>query len=99
MTVDCGTTVVVPWLNGSGWLTFGVSVTVMVRLPWAIATLEMRTSAPITTTPETSSMTTLAGASGSTSRSSTSVTKLTMSWPAGGFRVTMVGFSASAVPG
>src|SRR5580658_5119206 len=46
LTVLCGTTVVVPWLNGSGWLTFGVSVTVMVRLPWAIATVEMRTSEP-----------------------------------------------------
>ena len=58
--------VVLPWLNGAGWLTCGVSVTVIVRLPWAIATVEMRTSLPITTTPETSSITTLAGASGST---------------------------------
>ena len=72
----------------------------MVRLPWAMATCEMRTSAPITTTPETSSITTLAGDSGSTSRSSTSVTKLDHV-VAGGrrWRATMVGFSATAVPG
>ena len=39
------------------------------------------------------------GASGCTVRSSTSVTKFTMSWPGGARRATMVGFSATAVSG
>src|SRR5690606_9588999 len=30
-TPDCGTMAVWPWLNGAGWLTAGLSVTVMVR--------------------------------------------------------------------
>ena len=48
-----GTTCVVPVLEkGEGWLTCGVSVTRMVRLPCAMATVEMRTSEPITITPE-----------------------------------------------
>src|SRR6185312_16097253 len=69
-----GTTWVVPVLEkGVGWLTWGVSVTLMVRLPWAIATVEMRTSAPITITPLFSSMITLAGWSGSTLTCSMSV--------------------------
>ena len=65
----------------------------------AMATVEMRTLSPITMTPETSSITTLAGESGSTSICSTSVTKPTMSRPTGARRVTMVGFSAVAAPG
>src|SRR5476649_2856331 len=55
-----GTTSVVPvWEKGEGWLTCGVSVTLMVRLPWAMAMVEMRTSAPITITPLFSSMMTV----------------------------------------
>ncbi len=77
----------------------GVSCTEMVRLPWAMATVEMRTVSPMTTTPATSSMTTLAGSSGWTCRFSTDVTKLTMSWPCGGRMATMVGLRAAAVPG
>src|ERR1700749_2713594 len=64
-----GTVVVVPVLdNGDGWLTSGVSVTRMVRLPWAMATVLMRTLAPITMVPLASSMTTVAALSGSTRR-------------------------------
>ena len=80
-------------------LTWGVSCTEMVRLPWAMATWEMRTSAPITITPDTSSITTRAALSGSTSSCSMAVMKLDMSWPAGGLTVTMVGLSATATPG
>ena len=64
-----GTTWVVPPLeNGPGWLTFGVSVTRMVRLPWAMATVLTRTLAPMTMVPLASSITTTAGLSGSTRR-------------------------------
>ncbi len=69
MTSICvrGSTSVVPVReNGAGWLAMGVSVTRMVRLPCAMATVEMRTSAPITITPDCSSITTRAGWSGST---------------------------------
>ena len=59
-----------PLDNGAGWLTSGVSVTRMVRLPWAIATVLIRTLAPITMVPLASSITTMAGLSGSTRRSS-----------------------------
>ena len=65
-----GTTTVVPLENGAGWLTSGVSVTRMVRLPWAIATVLIRTLAPITMVPLASSITTMARLSGSTRRSS-----------------------------
>lgn len=71
----------------------------MVRLPWAIATGEMRTPSPITITPDTSSITTRAATSGSTSSCSMAVMKLAMSWPAGGLTLTMVGLSDTAVPG
>ena len=59
-----------PLENGPGWLTSGVSVTRMVRLPWAIATVLIRTLAPMTMVPLASSITTMAGLSGSTRRSS-----------------------------
>src|SRR6185437_15048718 len=71
-----GTTLVSPPLeNGSGWLTSGASLTLMVKLPCAMATVETRTSAPITITPEVSSMMTFAGWSGSTFTCSTSVSR------------------------
>src|ERR1700744_3226052 len=73
LTADWEVTVVRPWLKGAGWLTWGVSCTEMVRLPWAMATWEMRTSEPITITPETSSITTRATLSGSTSSCSMAV--------------------------
>ena len=55
-----GTTTVVPLESGAGWLTSGVSVTRMVRLPCAIATVLIRTLAPITMVPLASSITTMA---------------------------------------
>ena len=71
-TSDCGTTAVVPPLEKAvGWLTWELSLTVMVRLPCWMATVETRTFSLITMTPAISSMTTLAGASGSTVRFST----------------------------
>ena len=73
-----GTTRVLPRAKGSGWLTSGVSETVTVRLPCATATVDTRTSRPITTTPERSSMTIRAGRSGSTCSCSISVRKLTI---------------------
>src|SRR5690606_23787569 len=72
LTSDCGTTTVwPPRLNGSGWLTIGVSCTDTVRLPCATATVEIRTASPMTMTPLTSSMMTLAGESIWTGRFST----------------------------
>jgi len=53
--------------NGRGCETSGYSVMRIVRMPWAIATVLMRTLAPITMTPAGSSITTLATWSGSTS--------------------------------
>ncbi len=47
-------------LNAFGWLTCGVSVMRMVRLPWAMATVLILTSWPITMTPECSAITTRA---------------------------------------
>ena len=64
----CGTTAVWPWLSGAGWLTAGFSAMVMVRLPCAMATVETRTSLPMTMMPEISSMTILAGWSVSTTQ-------------------------------
>src|SRR5690606_18147805 len=58
---DWGTSAVWPALKGSGWLTKGDSWTETVRLPWATATVETRTASPMTITPLTSSMMTLAG--------------------------------------
>ena len=72
-----GTTRVRPRENGAGWLTCGVSVIVTVRLPCATATMETRTSRPITMMPERSSMTILAGRSGSTCSCSISVSSAT----------------------
>jgi hypothetical protein len=64
-----GTTTVTPVLEkGLGCDTCGVSVMRMVRLPCATATLLMRTVSPITMTPVFSSITTLAGRSGSIGR-------------------------------
>ena len=60
-----GTTRVRPRENGAGWLTCGVSLMLTVRLPCATATVETRTSRPITMMPERSSITILAGRSGS----------------------------------
>ena len=71
----------------------------MVRLPCWIATVETRTFSPMTITPATSSITTLAGESGSTVRFSTWEMKAIMLWPGGGRMATMVGLSAVAEPG
>jgi hypothetical protein len=73
--------VVVPLESGPGWLTSGASVTRMVRLPCAIATVLMRTLAPITMVPLASSITTTAGLSGSTRRSSSAASVSTGSRP------------------
>ena len=62
-----------PFDRGAGWLTCGCSVMVTVRLPCAIATVETRTSRPMTMMPERSSTTTRAVWSGSTFNCSTSV--------------------------
>ena len=72
-----GTVVVLPRENGAGWLTCGVSVMVTVRLPCATATVETRTSLPMTMMPERSSITILAGESGSKRSCSISVSKET----------------------
>src|SRR5579863_10115772 len=72
-TLVRGTTTVLPRENGAGWLTCGVSEIVTVRLPWATATVDTRTSRPITITPERSSMTIFAARSGSTCSCSISV--------------------------
>ena len=64
----CGS--VCPPDNGPGWLTCGFSVTRIVRFPCAIATVLIRTFAPITIVPLASSITTIAGLSGSTRKSS-----------------------------
>src|SRR5690606_17641440 len=72
LTSDCGTTTVwPPRLNGSGWLTIGVSCADTVRFPCATATVEIRTASPMTMTPLTSSMMTRAGESIWTGRFST----------------------------
>jgi hypothetical protein len=74
----CGTTAVWPVrAKAPGWLTAGCSRTVMVRLPCWMATVETRTESPMTITPATSSITTLAGESGSTERFSTWAMKAT----------------------
>ena len=85
--------VVVPSAEGHGWLTSGVSLTLMVRLPCAMATVEMRTSEPITMTPDCSSMTTFAGSSGSTFSCSMSVRRPTTPFLIGGghIRCTVAG--------
>src|SRR5690242_8415448 len=95
-----GTTVVTPVEeNGLGCETCGVSVTRMVRLPWAMATVLMRTFSPMTMVPERSSMTTLASWSGSTSSCSMSVIRPTMSFSrAGGTdSITVPGSSGRAI--
>src|SRR5690606_28812658 len=99
-TSDWGTTAVSPpRLKGSGWLTSGVSCTETVRLPWAMATVETRTASPMTMTPLTSSMITLAGASTATGRFSTRLMKPAMPiWP-GARRAMTVPFSARAAFG
>ena len=68
-----GTTTVRPRENGAGWLTCGDSEMVTVRLPCATATVDTRTSRPMTMTPERSSITILAARSGSTCNCSISV--------------------------
>src|SRR3990172_810824 len=94
-----GTVVVVPVLdNGLGCDTCGVSVMRMVRLPWAIATVLMRTLSPMTMMPDSSSMTTRAIWSGSTGSCSISVSSATVAAPAadGTARCTVPGSSGSA---
>ena len=54
----------------------------MVRLPWAIATVLIRTLAPMTMVPLDSSITTMAGLSGSTRRSSSAASVSIGSRPA-----------------
>src|SRR6476661_2328805 len=69
-----GTTCVVPPREKAlGWLTCGVSEIVTVRLPCATATIDTRTSRPITIMPERSSITILAARSGSICNCSISV--------------------------
>ena len=69
---------VVPWLSGGGCDTCGVSATVTVRLDCATATVETRTSLPMTMMPEFSSMMILAAWSVSITSCSTSVSRSTM---------------------
>ncbi len=69
-----GTTTVSPSLNGFGWIARGASSIRRVRLPCETATLEIRTSAPITMVPERWSTTTRALRSGSTDRFSIATT-------------------------
>ena len=88
-----------PRENGAGWLTCGVSVMVTVRLPCATATMETRTSRPMTMMPERSSITILAAWSGSTWNCSISVSS-EMTLPrycCGTVMPTVAGSSGSAV--
>src|SRR3569833_1242659 len=73
-----GTWVVTPLLSGGGWLTCGLSAMVTVRFDCATATVETRTSLPMTMMPEFSSMTILAGWSVSITSCSMSVMRSTM---------------------
>ena len=66
-----------PLEKGRGWETNGTSVIRIVRLPWAIASLLILTSLPITIMPELSSITTLAFWSGWTCSCSTLVMRST----------------------
>src|SRR5579859_7468019 len=79
MSVRGTVTVVPPEENGVGCDTCGVSVMRMVRLPWAMATVLMRTFSPITMVPVRSSITTLAIWSGWTRSCSMSVSSATVS--------------------
>ena len=94
-----GTTAVWPRENGCGWLTCGVSEIVTVRLPCATATVETRTSRPITMMPERSSITILAARSGSICSCSISVSSATtLPWNFfGTVSCTVEGSSGSAV--
>src|SRR5712692_7284831 len=94
-----GTTTVRPREKGAGWLTCGVSEMVTVRLPCATATMETRISRPITMMPERSSITILAGRSGSTCSCSISVRSVTtLPWNFFGMVIcTVEGSSGSAV--
>ena len=98
-TLVRGTTTVWPFESGAGWLTCGCSVIVTVRLPCAIATVETRTSRPMTMMPERSSTTTRAVWSGSTCSCSTSVRRRIMLplYLAGIWIVTVAGSVGSAV--
>ena len=70
-----------PSENGSGWTIFGISVMRTVSVPWLIATLEIRTSWPMTIVPVRSSTTTRAGVSDSTIRFSSSAMKRAAEMP------------------
>jgi len=72
-----GTTRVRPREKGAGWLTCGLSLILTVRLPCDTATVDTRTSRPMTMTPERSSITILAPKSGSICSCSTSVKSCT----------------------
>src|SRR5690242_8456293 len=99
MRVRGTTRVFPPRLNGSGWLTSGLSLMVTVRLPCATATIETRTSRPMTIIPERSSIMILAPRSGSICNCSTSVSSETTlpryCW--GTVMPTVAGSSGSAV--
>src|SRR5215469_13773478 len=94
-----GTTRAWPRARGGGWLTCGVSLIVTVRLPCATATVETRTSRPMTITPERSSIMIRAPRSGTTWSCSISVSKaMTLPWYLCGMPISTVeGSSGSAV--
>src|ERR1700722_15608644 len=94
-----GVTTVWPPANGCAWLTCGVSEMVTVRLPCATATVDTRTSRPMTMIPERSSMTTLAARSGSTCSCSISVSSATtlLAVFCGSVICTVEGSSGSAI--
>ena len=66
-----------PREKACGWLTCGDSEMVTVRFPCATATVDTRTSRPMTMMPERSSMTIFAASSGSTCSCSISVNMAT----------------------
>src|SRR5262249_38049866 len=97
-TRERGTTTVRPRASGAGWLTCGDSEMVTVRLPWATATVETRTSRPITMMPERSSMMILPARSGSICNCSISVSSETtlLGYFFGTLICTVAGSSGSA---
>src|SRR5690606_2262454 len=99
LSVVLGSTAVWPRLSGLGCTTSGFSAMVTVRLDWATATAETRTSLPMTMMPEFSSMTTLAGWSVCTINCSISVSRSTILplKPRGRVRRTVAGSSGTAV--
>src|SRR5262245_5889508 len=99
LTRERGTTTVWPRDNGAGWLTSGRSEMVTVRLPCATATVDTRTSRPMTIMPERSSITILPARSGSICSCSISVSSDTTlpAYFSGMVICTVEGSSGSAV--